>query len=254
MSIAEQLQTIAENVPKVYEAGHMKGYEQGMGDGVMDGYNIGLEEGYQKGQRAEYDRFWDGFQNNGARTSYQYAFWGVGWTEETFAPKYDIKPTSAIQMFRSTRVVDLIGCLNKNGVKLDFSETTDFTSTFEIGHMKNIPEVDTRSASALNSTFQGCSTNLETIEKVILKDDGSQTFTNTFINNTKLKNILFEGVIGQSISFQHSHLLTHDSLMSIINHLGTVTEVRTLTLGTTNLAKLTDAEKAIATEKGWTLA
>jgi hypothetical protein len=28
----------------------------------------------------------------------------------------------------------------------------------------------------------------------------------------------------------------------------------TLTLGSTNLAKLTDAEKAIATEKGWTLA
>ena len=32
------------------------------------------------------------------------------------------------------------------------------------------------------------------------------------------------------------------------------TETHTLTLGTTNLAKLTDSEKAIATEKGWTLA
>lgn len=31
-------------------------------------------------------------------------------------------------------------------------------------------------------------------------------------------------------------------------------EVHTLTLGTTNLGKLTDSEKAIATEKGWTLA
>jgi uncharacterized protein YndB with AHSA1/START domain len=28
----------------------------------------------------------------------------------------------------------------------------------------------------------------------------------------------------------------------------------TCTIGTANLAKLTDAEKAIATEKGWTLA
>ena len=28
----------------------------------------------------------------------------------------------------------------------------------------------------------------------------------------------------------------------------------TVTLGATNLAKLTDAEKAIATQKGWTLA
>jgi hypothetical protein len=31
------------------------------------------------------------------------------------------------------------------------------------------------------------------------------------------------------------------------------TEKRTVTLGTTNLAKLNDAEKAIATQKGWTL-
>ena len=40
--------------------------------------------------------------------------------------------------------------------------------------------------------------------------------------------------------------------MSIINALKSgVTQ--TLTLGTDNLAKLTDTEKAIATEKGWTL-
>jgi hypothetical protein len=31
------------------------------------------------------------------------------------------------------------------------------------------------------------------------------------------------------------------------------TETHSVTLGTTNLAKLTDAEKAIATQKGWTL-
>jgi hypothetical protein len=47
-------------------------------------------------------------------------------------------------------------------------------------------------------------------------------------------------------------LLSHDSLMSIINNLTTVTG-KTLDLGATNLAKLTDEEKAIATNKGWTL-
>jgi hypothetical protein len=31
-------------------------------------------------------------------------------------------------------------------------------------------------------------------------------------------------------------------------------ETKTLTLGATNLAKLTNEEKAIATQKGWTLA
>ena len=47
--------------------------------------------------------------------------------------------------------------------------------------------------------------------------------------------------------------LTHDSLMVIINGLQTVTGA-TLTLGAENLAKLTDEEKKVATDKGWTLA
>ena len=48
--------------------------------------------------------------------------------------------------------------------------------------------------------------------------------------------------------------LTHDSIMVVINGLQTVTETQTLKLGETNLAKLTDEEKQIATDKGWTLA
>ena len=48
--------------------------------------------------------------------------------------------------------------------------------------------------------------------------------------------------------------LTHDSLMVVINGLQTVTTTQTLLLGETNLAKLSDAEKQIATDKGWTLA
>ena len=41
---------------------------------------------------------------------------------------------------------------------------------------------------------------------------------------------------------------------SITVYIEKSTETKTLTLSTTNLAKLTDSEKAIATEKGWTLA
>ena len=48
--------------------------------------------------------------------------------------------------------------------------------------------------------------------------------------------------------------LTHDSLMVFINGLQTVTSKQKLTLGSTNLAKLTEADKKIATDKGWTLA
>ena len=53
------------------------------------------------------------------------------------------------------------------------------------------------------------------------------------------------------------HALAHDSLVDMLNKLADVTSEGTtykLTLGNTNLAKLTQEEKAIATNKGWTIA
>ena len=48
--------------------------------------------------------------------------------------------------------------------------------------------------------------------------------------------------------------LTKESLLNVFNEAADVTSSpKTLTLGTTNLNKLTDDEKAIATNKGWVL-
>ena len=49
--------------------------------------------------------------------------------------------------------------------------------------------------------------------------------------------------------------LTVDSLVSVINALPQLDSGTsyTCTIGSTNLAKLTDEQKAIATNKGWTL-
>ena len=41
--------------------------------------------------------------------------------------------------------------------------------------------------------------------------------------------------------------------MNVINQAATVTG-KTMTFGSTNLAKLTDAQKGVATSKGWSLA
>lgn len=60
--------------------------------------------------------------------------------------------------------------------------------------------------------------------------------------------------LGANLSLSDSPKLTHDCLVELINNLQTVTSTKTLTLGSTNLAKLTDAEKQVATNKGWTLA
>ena len=58
--------------------------------------------------------------------------------------------------------------------------------------------------------------------------------------------------INQNLS--NSARLTHDSLISIINRLPTVSSSKTLTIGQANKLKLTDAEIAVATQKGWTVA
>ena len=59
-----------------------------------------------------------------------------------------------------------------------------------------------------------------------------------------------------SFSLSDSTLLSESELVKIFNNLADLTNSssQTLTLGTTLLAKLTDEEKAIATNKNWTLA
>jgi surface protein len=59
--------------------------------------------------------------------------------------------------------------------------------------------------------------------------------------------------INADMDFSSTTALSHDSLVRIINNLKTTASTKTLTLGATNLAKLTDDEKAIATGKGWTV-
>ena len=74
-----------------------------------------------------------------------------------------------------------------------------------------------------------------------------------FSNCTSLKSILMTGM-KVSFSISSSTQFEESDLVTILNNLATVTSTKTLTMGSTNLAKLTDEEKAIATNKGWTLA
>lgn len=66
----------------------------------------------------------------------------------------------------------------------------------------------------------------------------------------------FGGFVGLADSFDFSSLtkLTKQSLINIMNEAATVTGGQVLTFGSVNLSKLSDEEKAIATNKGWTLA
>ena len=53
----------------------------------------------------------------------------------------------------------------------------------------------------------------------------------------------------------HYTALGHDALVELINNgLTTVTTTKTLTMGSDKLALLSDSEKQVALDKGWTLA
>lgn len=57
-----------------------------------------------------------------------------------------------------------------------------------------------------------------------------------------------------NLSFSASEALSHDSMVGFFTNLGTAGSSITLTFGSVNLSRLTSAEKAIATNKGYTLA
>ena len=236
----------------------------GQEQGRVAGYTQGLEAGKESGAQSESDRFWDVFQQNGTRTYYGYAF-AYGWNKTTFAPKYDIKPTVAMYMFNNSQIEgDLRKLLSDQGVILDFSQCRGRVKyAFAVSKITALPTIDLtglpESADEIEAIF-GWTYHLHTIDALILKDDGSTPINDFFNTATALENIVIKGTIGKKgFNVSWSTKLTRDSLMSIINALqdkGTDTSgtIWAITLGTTNLAKLTDAEKAIATQKGWTLA
>ena len=113
--------------------------------------------------------------------------------------------------------------------------------------------VDLNNALNLRNFLSGCSS----LTSVTLPDGFGQNATNTtrlFHNCTSLTTITGNPRFKVSLDLSICTQLTHDSLMVVINGLQTVTAAQTLTLGTANLAKLTEDEKKIATDKGWTLA
>lgn len=217
---------------------------------------------YQKGKQTQTDAFWESAQKTSARalrTDYSYAFAGAMWNDETYLPKYNIAPSNCSNMFfHNYEIHSPFKCsaYPNAPITIDTSSSTSFDRFIYDCVVKAVPTINTTAATRLSSAFS-YAVGLETIDKLILKSDGSQTFSSVFQGTTTLENIVIEGTIGQNgFDVSPCTKLTHDSLLSIINALkdysGTTTP-KTVTLGATNLAKLTDAEKATATEKGWTL-
>ena len=186
-----------------------------------------VDKVYEAGRKDEQTEFWEEFQMGGKRT-YYYRF-GTGTTKEQFWTDKTYNPIYPLTI--------------ENGQEL-FGQNASLTDT-------KVPIVLV--GTQMNYAFGGAA-NLKTIRSLDITNVTS--YTSTFYACYALENITFVGTVKVDLSFLYSEKLTHESLMSIINALydfssDTNGTAHTLKLGTKNLAKLTQAEKDIITNKGW---
>ena len=146
--------------------------------------------------------------------------------------------------------------LSKVPDSLDLSQCTSCNNMFDT--CAQLKRVSFAEGSGQLLTHLGyCFRNCASLTYLSLPDGFGKNATNLstcFSGCTSLAHITGSPNFKVSFSLSDCKNLTHDSLIVVINGLQTVTTAQTLTLGSTNLAKLTDDEKKVATDKGWTLA
>ena len=211
-------------------------------------YDKGYESGVADGKKAEYDAFWDMFQKNGTRTEYRYAFAYTDWTEEMFKPKYPFKLAGD----NTYAFLGVQAVWEDKVFTVDTAEAVNLMWAFRLTKFKRIGKCDLSSATNIQGIFAFCS-NLVSIAEIVSHE--RLVWHESFFYSTKLEEVRFSGVIGNSIGFADCSKLSVDSVQSIIDHLKDLTgqTAQTLTFHATVGAKLTDAQKAAITAKNWTL-
>lgn len=116
---------------------------------------------------------------------------------------------------------------------------------------------DVRNVTRMDSTFGSC-LELESLNLAGWDMRNVTSFYAIFDKTQKIVNLNLDGAIFPEMNlnrfqFHDCKLLTVESLVSILNALPQTELGLTLTLGAVNLAKLSDAQKTIATGKGWLL-
>lgn len=209
------------------------GFERGLAEGERIGYEKGSADGYSQGETAgrtaEWNALWDAIQEGGNKTNYTQCFRGGYWTKETFKPKYNITPTNANACFwtafeNEPEPVDLVELLEEAGVELDLSLSTDNSQIFTGANIKRVGVINaTAHANSTKFLFREAR-KLETVEALILREDGTNAPNYIFLNATALVNInRIEGVFGVSFECKESQLLSKQTFINIINALSSNT-------------------------------
>ena len=161
-------------------------------------------------------------------------------------------------------------------IKYDDTEnSTDANSMFyNCKQLITIPSLNTSKVTLMSSMFYGCqslrtlpmldTSKVTNMDNIFLNCRNLQEIAAWDVSNVTSWNNVFDGcwhlksihMTGMKVSFRISLSteFTSADLHEIINNLGTVTSTQTLTMGSTNLSKVSSEYRTIATNKGWTLA
>ena len=138
---------------------------------------------------------------------------------------------------------------------LDLSNGTDFDQAWsDCTSLTEFPALDLHNGTNFRYAWNNC-TSLTTIGRLDLSS--GTNFNSAWYPCQALTTLGGFGAIKESIDLQYSPL-TVESIMNVITQAADLNSLgitgKTMNFGSTNLNKLTDEQKAVATNKGWTLA
>lgn len=274
-SLETNLKQVNANLVDIKEAIIDSGVEIPEGT-PMNKYADKIKEVSRVAGHEQWSDAWDLMQNLGKRGNYTYAFYACSTIGDSFYPKHDFNFTKAGYFMRDTggtsfsnKRVDLVERLAECGVKMDFSNCTDLTYTFYGSCITHIPEIDCRNAGTTQS-YLLISQITHTVDKLILKDDGSQHLGDTFGYAGALENVVVEGKIGannKNVAFntKWSKKLSKASIINLITALAD-NKSGTATFSTTAVNKAfetaeglkdgsssTEWQTLLATKPTWTI-
>ena len=148
------------------------------------------------------------------------------------------------------------GCYSLTAIpQMDTSAVTDMSYMFYLCHsLTAIPQMDTSAVTTMSYMFGTCYSltaipqmNTSAVTNMNYMFFGCYSLTAISFNSS------VTGWAGYAVSLQDCSL-SHAAIVAFFNSLPTITSAKAITLtGNPGVSELTDAEKAIATGKGWTL-
>ena len=242
----EQEQTIHVDfgqIQDISDGGYDRGYAKGEADGYEKGHTEGLTEGVEQGEKAEYDCFWDAFQQNGERTNYDGAF--SCFTDDIYKPKYPLRAIIADRMYKDTAIT--------GRVDVDLSNCNAILNMFTRAQVSEIGVLDWSLVSTANYVIERCP-NLTKIEKIIVSRNITLT-GGTFSAVPLLTRVIFEGELANAWDARNLNAIDAESVQSIIDCLVDLTgqTSKNLRLHNNIGEKLTQAQKDAISAKNWTL-